>query len=168
MSSMAPPLPRMVPTFDAVDPVQATEEGPECRAPDGVVSFVEGDRARWLGENNIFVCDSGQLVAQRAEITPMVVVQDAGAGRGSTRRAAQVVLYTVAALLQKPVNEIEVGQLLEQGMALDHITVFYVNDADQALVEAIVKSLHLAMPWQAVISKKVPVMQGRVTVQVGW
>jgi hypothetical protein len=101
-------------------------------------------------------------------VSPTVHVQNSGAGPGPTRRAAQVVLYTISAHSKAPAESLSVSQELAPDGRLDHIAVIYTEERDKALAKVLVRSLRLAMPWQAVISKQVDSMPGRVRVQVGW
>ena len=159
----APPLPILVrPYTPKPDDVVS-----ECVGPEGVVAYAREGVERWLGENAIYHCEEGVLVPSDTGRS-LVLIQDAGAGRGVTRRAAQVVLYTLAASERIPVEQVEIAENLNRAMTLDHITIFYSDPADEELAARITKSLHLAMPWQAIVTKKTAKLTGKITVQVGW
>ena len=96
----------------------------------------------------------------------LVLIQDAGADRGVTRRAAQVVLYTLAASERIPVEQVEIAENLNRAMTLDHITIFYRIRRTKNWQRALRKSLHLAMPWQTIVTKKTAKLTGKITVQV--
>ena len=159
----APPLPLLVRPYTPM----SDEAASTCVGREGVVAYAREGVERWLGENAVYHCEEGVLVPADGSRS-LVLVQDAGAGRGVTRRAAQVVLYTLAASENIPVEEVEIAENLTRVMSLDHITIFYSDPADQALAELITKSLHLAMPWQAIVTKKTAKLSGKITVQVGW
>ena len=159
-----PAFPRMLRVFEPVDVVDPLG----CEPRPGLTPYGRRDRVRWVGESGVFACTDGQLTPMSPTSLPFVLVQNAGAGVGPTRRAAQVVYHALIAAKGLDADQIEVGQEVEPMMKLDHITVYYRNPQDQALADVIVKNLHLAMPWQVVMSKKVAAMPGRFTVQVGW
>lgn len=141
---------------------------PSCVVPEGFTAYVRDDAVLWVSERGVFECRGGQLVPHSAESHPFVLVQDAGAGKGATRRVAQVVAHALSAYAAVPLSQVLVGQELIPNMGSDHVTVYYRSDEDAAIATLLEKNIRLAMPWQAVIQKKVTSMPGRVTVQVGW
>ena len=139
-----------------------------CVIPDGFVSYVRDDSVFWVADRGVFTCQNGQLVPHGASPHPFVLVQDAGAGKGATRRVAQVVAHALSAQSQVALSDVLVGQELVPSMRSDHVTVYYKSDDDADVATLLEKNIRLAMPWQAVIQKKVSSMPGRVAVQVGW
>lgn len=164
-----PGFPVVAPVFGRGTPtVDESDSGVvPCMVPDGFVSYIREDSVFWISDRGVFVCADGQLVGHTGT-HPFVIIQDAGAGKGATRRVAQVVAHALSAFASIPLTEVLVGQELNPSMQSDHVTVYYRSDADAAVATLLEKNIRLAMPWQAVIQKKVASMPGRLAVQVGW
>ena len=139
-----------------------------CVVPDGFVSYVRDDNIFWVADRGVFTCEKGQLLPHDMTTHPFVLVQDAGAGKGATRRVAQVVAHALSAYSQVALSDVLVGQEFVPSMRSDHVTVYYRSDEDAGVATLLENNIRLAMPWQAVIQKKVSSMPGRVAVQVGW